>query len=396
MMMVLRTGGDRGNLEIDIWLKGFGRFRCSAQTMRVGTKTRRVAIAKLLAEIGQFDVLHALKLGPRKGGLAWSTVELAQRQQRLRDDSLGQDLKLAKRLTDAIDATLPRMGKEATTHARYQLGLEHAIALAGLTDAATVKDLKRDWREDLAGWDAPTETKNGARRAVSRFLSRYLGDKHHPFRREVLHEDRWPAYPSPRPRVKGFAVEHFWPLMQHVGELLVPSYVLLAATGMRVGEYLNDDAFTLDEINRQLIVNGKTGEQVYGFAPGVWRYIKAAVPCRVARRASDKPVTKIQEDPRYKKLYNRLHVAGETIGVKATVHDLRRLFARVGVAEVGESQTQSAIGHKTPAMTRDYARWHTQQEVAEAVASALGLGAEMSGEKSGDSKRNKAARGGKR
>ena len=176
-MMVHRTGGDRGNLAIDIWLKGYGRFRCSAQTMRVSTKNRRVAIAKLLAEIGQFDVLRALK----DRTLAWSTVELAQRQQRLRDDSLGQDLKLAKRLKDAITATLPQMGREATTRARYELGLEHVVTLGGFTEAATVKDLKRDWREALAAWDAPNETKNGARRALSRFLSRYMGDKYHPF-----------------------------------------------------------------------------------------------------------------------------------------------------------------------------------------------------------------------
>ena len=99
-------------------------------------------------------------------------------------------------------------------------------------------------------------------------------------------------------------------------------------------------------------------------------------------------ITKIQDDPRYKKLYRKLHDAGVTLGVKATVHDLRRLFARIGVSDVGESETQSAMGHKTPAMTRDYARWHTQQEVAEAVANALGWAPKCPGKSRREVERN--------
>ena len=36
--MVHRTGGCRGNAVIDIRIKGFGRFRCSAQTIRACAK----------------------------------------------------------------------------------------------------------------------------------------------------------------------------------------------------------------------------------------------------------------------------------------------------------------------------------------------------------------------
>lgn len=37
-LMVHRTGGSRGNAVIDIRIKGFGRFRCSAQTIRACAK----------------------------------------------------------------------------------------------------------------------------------------------------------------------------------------------------------------------------------------------------------------------------------------------------------------------------------------------------------------------
>lgn len=392
-MMVHRTGGDRGNIQIDIRLKGYGRFRCSAETQRVGTAKRRISLAKLLAEIGQFDVLRGLD----ERSIAWATVELAQRQQRLRDDSLGSDLKLSRNLAAAVTDTLPRMGKEASTRKRYELALTvHLRALGVLTDATKVSELKRDdWTERLAAWDVAVPTKNGVRRAVSRFLTRYLGDVYHPFRRAVLHEDRWPKLKEPKGRVRGFAPEHFWPLMAQVPDFCVPSYVLLATTGMRVGEYLNDTALRLDEINRQLIVHGKTGPKVYGFAAAVWPYVRAAVPCRVAN-LKGKPPTKIQNDPRYKKLYTRLEQAGTALGIDATVHDLRRLFVRVGVTALGETATQTAVGHETSSTTREYARWHTQQQVADAVAAALGLVGDVSGKKPGNSKQNRAARGGKR
>lgn len=389
-MMVHRTGGDRGNLEIDLRVRGFGRFRCSAQTQRTTVLRKRVALARLLGELGQFDVLAGLK----SGRLAWATVELAQRQQRLQDGSLGADLQLARSLQLAINETLPRMGTAATTRERYALALAHLATLGVLTPAATVADLRRDdWLVRLAAWDAAVATKNGVRRAVSRFLTRYLGDKFHPFRRAVLHEDRWPRLKEPR-RLRGFAAEHFWALMSRVPEHLVPSYVLLAATGMRVGEYLNDAAIQLDEINRTIMVDGKTGPKLYAIAPAVWPYVRSAVPCRVANMRQ--AAARLQDDARYKKLYRRLREAGKALGITATVHDLRRLFVRLGVAAKGETATQTAVGHETPAMTREYARWHTQQDVAEAVAMALGLGVAppMSGKKSGNSKRNHAARGG--
>jgi hypothetical protein len=295
-MMVHRTRGDRGNLEIDIRLPGFGRFRKSAGTARATVAKRRIALLRRLAENGQLETLRLIL----DGSLSWPHVEQAAKKGRLENATLLSDLLVDGNLQHAIDVTLPSMGK-AGTRARYGLALRQLEQLGVLTSDARVRDLLRDdWSERFQAWDVAPATKNGVRRAVSRFLTRYLGDKHHEFRRRVLHEDRWPKVDEPR-RIRGFALEQFWPLMGHVPAHLVPSYVLLAATGMRVGEYLNDDAISLDEINRTITVVGKTGPQVYAIARPVWPYVRAAVPCRVARRRSATAPATLQEDPRYKK-----------------------------------------------------------------------------------------------
>lgn len=378
--MVHRTGGDRGNAEIDIRIKGFGRFRCSAQTMRAGAVARRKAIARLLGELGQFEVLRAVL----EGELAWGQLEHAQRLQRLASASLAADLKLKRNLAQAIEDTLPQMGPTETTRARYRVALVVGLARCGLDTAAmTVAELQRDdWKTRLDGWDASPATKNGVRTAVSRFLTRFLGDKHHEFRRAVLHEDRWSRLKVPR-RQKGFDTVEFWPLVRLMPDRLVPSFVVLAASGMRVGEYLNDDALTVDEAHHTIYVEGKTGPKPYAIDAGAWEYVRAGVPCR-ASRMKKKPA-RLQNDPRYKALYRAMRKAGEQLGIRISPHDLRRLYVRLGVDAKGQVATQHAVGHETPAMTAEYARWKQQAEVSAAVAEGLGLVRPdaMSGKKSG-------------
>ena len=366
--MVHRTGGTRGNAVIDIRIEGFGRFRVSAQTTRAGAVARRKELARLLGELGQYEVLAAIK----RGELAWGHLEHAQRQQRLASAALLADLRLKTNLAAAIAATLPAMGPTALTRDRYRVALDALWRLGFDQDTATVADLKRDdWRALLDGWAASPATKNGVRTAVSRFLTRFLGDKHHPFRRAVLHEDRWPRLKVPK-RVKGFALAEFWPLMRLMPERLVPSFVVLAASGMRVGEYLNNEALEVDETHHVIHVRGKTGFKTYGIDPVAWEYVRAGVPCRASRMT--KRPTRLQNDPRYKALYRAMRAAGEQLGIRISPHDLRRLYVRLGVEAKGQVATQHAVGHETPAMTAEYARWSSQADVSSAVAQALGLG----------------------
>lgn len=394
-----RTGGDRGNSEIDLILEGFGRFRMTAGTKKAKLKKARESLARRLDELGQLEVLRALK----DGELSWPVVMQAQRQKRLESDSLAADLRLKLTLRKAILATLPQMGKAAVTQERYAVGLDALAALGFDLETDPVSKLlagKDDpsWAERLDAWTIVTgegetrkerapspATKNAVRGAVSRFLTRYLGDKNHPFRRAVLHEDSWKRLPVPK-RVKGVAEVGFWQLMAEVPERAIPSYIVLASSGMRVGEYLHAD-ISIDETHHTINTFGKTGPKTYGVDPHAWAYVKQAVPCRVSmmrNRVRKDPVTRLQNDPRYNRLYRWLKTAGEKLGIAVTVHDLRRLYARLGTEEVGQVATQHAIGHETPGMTADYARWHTQQQVSTAVAKRLGLVPNVSGEMSGD------------
>jgi len=378
-----RTGGTRGKLGIDIRIPGFGRFRMSSGTLRATTRRRREALVRLLAELGQLDVLRALKAGT----LAWETLEEASRKQRLADSSLMADLLLKTTLRQAIDETLPRMGPTAITRDRYRVGLEALAHLGFALDTDPVAALKLDaeeWSARLARWEASPATKNGVRTAVSRLLSRFLGTKLHPFRLEVLHEDRWKKLPVAR-RVKGFEVAEFWPLMALVPERGVASYVVLAASGMRVGEYLHP-SIRVDEVHHTIHTTGKTGPKVYSIDAHAWEYVRQAIPCRVSQMKATP--SRIQNDPRYKRLYGWIRKAGQQLGLDISPHDLRRLYVRLGVEAKGQVATQHAVGHETPAMTAEYARWRNQAEVSSAVAQELGLvpSGEMSGKKSGKSK----------
>ncbi len=365
-MMVHRTGGDRGNAEIDIRIKGFGRFRMTAETKRAGAVTRRKAIARLLGELGQYEVLRALQAGE----LAWGQLEAAQRKQQLAGATLLADLRIRTNLAAAITATLPAMGPTPLTRERYRVALDALWRLGFSAEDATVADLKRDdWRELLAGWEASPATKNNVRTAVSRFLTRFLGDKGHPFRREVLHEDRWPRLKVPR-RVRGIEAVEFWQLMELMPERIVPSCVVLAASGMRIGEYLHPD-IRVDEAHHVIETHGKTGPKTYSVDPAAWEYVRGAIPCRAARIT--KTPTRLQNDARYKAIYNALKQAGAALLIEITVHDLRRLYVRLGVEARGQVATQHAVGHETPAMTAEYARWRSQAEVSHAVAHGLGL-----------------------
>lgn len=387
-----RTGGGKGMLVIDLRIPGFGfpqdRFRLSARTHRVTTLKRRKALVQQCAELGQGDVLRAL----RSGDLAWEALEEAARKGRLADASLAADLRLKANLAEAIDRTLPRMGPTEITRERYRVALAGLWMLGFDRATSTVADLRRDredWTEALATWPASNATKNNVRTAVSRFLTRFLGTVHHPFRLEVLHEDRWRKL-SVAKRVKGFDHGEFWPLMALVPERAIPSYVVLAASGMRVGEYLHP-AIRVDEAHHVIHTVGKTGPKTYAVDASAWAYVHQAIPCRVSRMT--KSPTRLQNDPRYRRLYVWIRKAGEALGLRISPHDLRRLYVRLGVEAKGQVATQHAVGHETPAMTAEYARWRNQQDVATAVAEGLGLagGADAhslgSGKKSGKSKR---------
>lgn len=371
--MMERTNGRTGNGRIDLRIKGFGEFRKSAGTTKPAVFRRRVALVRLLGnELGEHDLLRALL----NDEISWGEIERAQRQQRLRDPHLLASVRLDRPLEDALQQVLGWLlarRKPRTTIDWYRTNFGYLVAPLGvLHKRATVRDLSQvDWPLVLAQWEASPATKNGLRRAISRALTILLEDKFHPFRRALMNPDKWPIQEVPK-RSRAMNVELFWQLIDRVPERLRDCYLLLAVTGMRVGEYLNDAHLTVDRMGGALLVKGKTDYKRYAIAPNARYLLASAVPCRAA--PVSRTPSRIQNDPRYRALLRAWQAAGAAIGYPHVgLHDLRRLYVRAGVRQVGETATQHAVGHETAEVTREYAREDRADEVAVAVADYLGI-----------------------
>lgn len=350
--------GRRRRLEVDLRIRGFGRFRCAAGVATRRGLERRRALARALGERGHFAVLRGLA----SGAIAWGAVEAADREQGLGRAGLADVLKLETVLAVAIADVLPRMGTAPATRARYGLALRSLAALGFDLEADRVSALLcEDWSARLARWPVAPATKNGVRAAVSRFLTRYLGDKAHPFRRAVLHEDRWPRLPV-APRVRGVTVAQFWALVERLEAPYVAPVVVLAASGMRVGELLSPAA-RYDRGRARVLTTGKTGPRFYAIDPSAAPFAEAWWPVAASAgwRCS------------YRQLWSAVRRAGRALGLVVSPHDCRRLYVRCGVASLGPVATQHAVGHATAAVTAEYAREDNAADVAAAVAASLGL-----------------------
>jgi integrase len=366
--MVHSTRGDRGNLEIDITLpEPIGRYRLSSGTKKATVRERRVGIIRQLWEDGQLAELRALKAGD----LSWAELEQARKQKRLGSGTLLADTRLRRALWTSIDEMMPRMGRSDLTRARYQASIETLKRLAPppLGAHATVGDLLRvDWSAFAAAWPTSPANWNRMRTAVSRFLTRLLNDKWHPFRRALIHED---VFAPLREDSESFelSAKDFWRLYGAVSEPVRPALLLLAVTGMRVGEYLNDEALEVREEGAVLRVKGKTGVHEYAVPEDYRAEVLSAVPCRLARLS--KQPKRIEYDARYKRIYREVRAAADRLKIRTTVHALRHLYAQLGTDALGESRVQDALGHEDSRVTRGYTKRRARGEVARAVAKGL-------------------------
>lgn len=356
----------------------------------------RAAVVEELAANDQEDVLIAFKAGRYK----WADLMRIKRQGRIADANLAVDLALDRPLwsglfddaaAGAIADTLERMGNTKTSRARYKTAFKnlHDAATDFLPAGAKVSALgaltAEQWR---AVWDELHELKpasrNRVRSAISRFLSLFLNDKFHPFRREVMR--RMAAFEKEggaEPRTIELA--EFWSLMDalpaDVREPLLPCYVTLAATGMRVAEYLQCGVDALRHFPTITAPGGKSGARSVAVAEDLEPVIRQAIPCRIApapepwsstREAKKpEPYPGVQFDARYRRLYQALADASTATGIPASPHYLRHLFGALAVDETNQVFAQHALGHATPGMTAHYAKRKTTRQVGEKVGAAL-------------------------
>jgi len=328
---------------------GVGRVTCSAHTGNREEFNRRNAILTKLAEDSQTEVLRAFKAGR----LSIEELVVADRGNRLRGADLLADLRLRVNLWDSIKDTLPRLGNTANTRKRYKVSFDALRNRGGhlLSDKSTVADLSRvDWRALHAIWDRSAADWNHLRRAISVLLSTLLGDKFHPLRRAVMRD--FPKS-TERHRVPSISPEKFGEILKHAPERVHPCLIVLALTGMRVGEYLACTKAHLEPESCRILVPGtKTVKSATPITvpEAMWPWVEAAIPSPL----------------RYKWL--RLHFtrAAKAAGVPgARLHDIRHCFAQWGVdAGIPESKIQAALRHVSPFQTRRYAE---QQDIGEAT-----------------------------
>jgi integrase len=399
-MTPARTKGKGWSYRIEIdWSATLGfRIDRVSETQNVREHNALVALLYELRDNGQIDVLRAFA----SGDVRVAELKQAKRQGRLKSDGLLVDLKLFQPLwhrdaecprrrdpsaphdescLGAVDLVLPRMGSSDNTRARYATILAKLRRLGAdwLPSNARVRDLERvPWDELRARWTSTIRRrKNTARtaearaegyvteeraasaadwnhlaRAVSHFLAVLLGDVYHPTRRAIVKRIPRAKEEPRRPRI----ADVFWRIVDATPEHARPCYVVLGATGMRLGEYLYKGIRLVPEAYA-IETTGKTGRKRYQVDPDYWPWVELAVPAPLGMRQI------------------RIHFkhAAATVGrPELRLHDLRHLFAQVAKREgVATTDTQTALGQATPGITRQYEAEDNKADVARAVGRGL-------------------------
>lgn len=373
MMTPLKGDGLSGR-QIDVVLPApVGRVCKSWGTDDRRKRQERKQLLFDLVDYGQTDTLVAFRDGDR----TWHDLLRAKRTKQLASASLATDLLLDKELwgeQGAIAQTLPKMGKSQQSRTRYESALSSLeTACGGRATVRTVAGLLGlEWEDVWKQLDKLSPaSRNRVRSTVSAFLTVFLGDKYHPFRRQVVKvmggkEEEGSTVP------RTITLDEFLTLVKALPEPIAPCVVTLAATGMRAAEYLQCTAAHLRRFPTIEIPGGKTGADTVQVARSLEPYVRAAIPCTIAPAPKyEGAYPGVQFDRRYKVIYRELATASKKTGITCTPHYLRHLFAALATQETDPIRAQHALRHKTPGMTAHYAKEKSGQVVADAVGKRL-------------------------
>jgi hypothetical protein len=353
--------------RIDRAVPGIGRVALRTGARTIAEHRARVALFDRLIEAGQVDTIRLLV----DGDITWAELRQAQRKNRLHSDTLAADVALARNLWVAVTATLKRMGKTESSRTRYELAFAQLkrLAVDFLPTNALVKDLRSlEWPDVfLALHELSPASRNRVRSAVSAFLTVFLGDKFHPFRRGVMLAIGGMEHEQTPP--KEITVEEFWKNFAKLDEAIQPIVLTLAGTGLRIGEFLQCDDFSARRLPVIWIPGGKTGANETVIADSLLPFARQAIPCNVAPRPGVH--RGVQFDARYKRIWKAMRAASKATGIDWSPHYLRHLYAQLGTDTLPETLVQQGLRHATGAMTAHYAKRKTTAKVATAVGKAL-------------------------
>lgn len=346
---------------------GVGRVSIRTGARDQAEHKARIALFDRLLEAGQLETVTLLI----NGDLTWLELRQAQRKNRLHSDTLAADIALSRGLWSAIASTLPRMGKEDSTRDRYDLAFAQLQEKGAdfLPANAIVKDLKDvPWREVFAAMSKlSASSRNQVRAGVSAFLTVFLGDKWHPFRRDVMKAMGGKEDVETPP--KEITADEFWTNVAKLPEAYQPSVITLAGTGLRIGEFLQCNEMSAKRLPVIWFPGGKSGSGETVIAAELLPFARQAIPCNIAPRPAK--WRGVQFDARYRKLYKAMVAVAKATGIAWSPHYLRHLYAQIATDNLSAVLAQQGLRHATASMTAHYAKRKTTRQVAEVVGSAL-------------------------
>ncbi len=357
-MSPTRTSPD-GCYRLDWQRKEVGRIAVSSGATTVKGWRAAMALCDALYARDELDVLRALKA--RR--VTMKEVSAAEKAKAFkRGDSL-RTLVLRRPLWDAVASWLPPKTDIGVTRDRYRTSFDKLKREGGLKEDVTVADLESfDWQvfKDSGRFKSTADWMS-LRRAVGRFLTVMLENKHHPARFAIMSK-------IPRAKVRARKVSvgaaEFWKLIEKANSVIQAGLVTLAVTGMRLAEYeralpehlttRGDGSLSLDVQGSK--TDGATATVVVAKSLADW--VRAGIPMPRERQQFRK----------------RFHEAAEAIGrPELNLHDLRHctaLFALEGGAQINEVREQ--MRHEDTSQTLNYARTGNASAAAAAIGRALG------------------------
>jgi integrase len=274
--------------------------------------------------------------------LAIELVEAYAREHGVAGGGMAAQVRLSANLWDALATTLPQMGTSEKTRARYMVSRDQLQAK--LPKGTRVRDLLTvAWPPMQQAWGKSASDWMHVRRMLSRFLSLYLGGKHHPMRHEILAvipratEDE---------RTTELTPAQFHQLVARARDDVKAPLWTLVLTGMRMGEYLRCDREHLRPALHAVQVPGtktRASRSLVYVDPTQWHWVDAGIPSPL----------------QYKAFRLAFKAALEAAGLPKTtrLHDLRHAHGQWAVqGGAPEAMVQVSLRHTQASTTRRYTK----------------------------------------
>ena len=348
---------------------GVGRIAVSSGCQTRAEFDKRDAMLSRLYDKGMYDLLLALKQGKTTIADLYD-AHLHDRLKALQQDLAGDGHILRRPLWPAVDAWVPASAKAATTRRRYDVSLGALRRSGVLAETATVADLGTvDWVALEMRWERSAADWNNLRRSVSAFLSATLDTDdlpgvHHPFRIRLFGKRnkkfRFPIRKEIE-RVPDISLPLFQAIVAKAPEFIRPAFITLAATGLRVGEYLRlKDTDLLPHTCALRVPGSKTAASsaTIRVDAQLWPWVNAAIPAPVGYR--------------WLRIYWKRALKAAGADTTLRLHDLRHCTGQ-WLTDAGrpEASVQKSLRHASASMTRRYAMQTDKGKDAATMGSIL-------------------------